>query len=704
MFLDCSGNCKTCNDWDVCKECQPGLYHYADGTCNICPEGLYEHSDSSCHSCVEGQYEHSDGTCHICIEGFYEYPDGSCHKCAEGDYEYPDGTCHHCPEGLYEHSDSSCHSCAESQHEYSDGTCHICIEGFYEYPDGSCHKCAQGYYEQLDGSCITCQNMNPDGSCQKCPGSYFQYPNESCIATCSYPFIQDTSASFPKCIYYQPSSSQNNVENAVGGMQVGAMAVTQVVTTLSSSSPGGIMIGVAGRIFFLVKFLNISRSREFEHALETWKSNFVPIDFNFIMPAKMEENIELRPLPEIFEKRGTPSSFLVNSWDNIVMLITLVLILISLRLLRKFISKGTKILGIIKSLNVGVQNYLLTQLYAMYGDVIFYIILDLRALKLGHWSSVLSFPLTLIFLIIIIASFTLHFNILYNYQKIKKEAKSAKNNEALLRYKEENKGFGLLFQEFNDEAFGQQSFLLFLTVRDMLLSFIIGVIYELTLAQVMLFLLLNVMGLVYLARKKPFKSKFDEIQQYAYESIVLLVSFIEFIGCIFAGNSSQETRTKTVLGKFLISLNITFNMTSLSFMLIKLAMIVKEAYDGYKAKQKLTKPTLRIQNPSRSAEAFTETKSNSPESFQSQNIAPDISWKQDHELSMIGLKEDISFADLSMQNEGNLNQTPDSLLKINRKRKINQNLIRNSVTSRQRIIPRMINFDSVQHISKNTEL
>jgi len=445
-------------------------------------------------------------------------------------------------------------------------------------------RCKNGTYASYTiGSCSICQESlfyYSDGTCQKCQENDFLYPNDTCISTCPYPYREDYASSpLKKCKPFQSIA-----EIIINVTQSTAMAATQIATALISKSPIGVMVGIAGRIFFIIKFLDIPRSTELEHALQTWKSNFVPIDFNFLMPSAMEKNIPERPVPRIFEKRQIPASFLLNSWDNLIFILIIIVIFILLQIIMLCIKKE-KWLRIIKRIKVAVQNYLITQLYAIYGDLVFFIILELRVIYLGKWTINFSFTIELIFLLFIITSFTLHFLLLVRYQRVKKEARNTNNKELLQQFQKDYEGVQVLFIEFKDDSLLHHAFLIFITSRDMLFSLVITTLFESTLAQVMIFLLLNISLLIYLILKRPFKERFEELQQFTFEVIILTVSIIEITGAILEDMDSFGSNIQIILGKLLIILNISFNICALLFMTFKIIFCVKIAYNDFKQKK-----------------------------------------------------------------------------------------------------------------------
>ena len=480
--------------------------------------------------------------------------------CPPNFYFYPDGSCNRCQEGLYEHTD---------------GTCSKCQDGLYEHTNGSCHKCKEGLFAYTNGAC------------EACPQETYQYPDSSCKLTCSYPYVENrTETSLIKCVYYVPSPSQQAIENLGKGTQTAGSAAAQVVSALASGSPGGVMISVAGRIFSLIKYLNISRSNQLENALQNWKSNFIPIDFDFILPSKVEENVVYRPVPEIFAKRDTKSSFLINCWDTVMFLCLILIIYLFLQLALKVTNQENKVFRVLKSLIIGVQNFLLTQLYALYGDIVFYVVLEFRSFKFEEWSSDLSFSIAVVLIIVMFLSFAFHLSLLYNYQKAKLKAKNPAHKLALRKYQKEHQGVRLLFGDFKDNSLIQQAFLLILTSRDILFSLIVTTLFENTLLQIIFIIILNILIIIYLVIKRPFRALFDEVQQFTYEIIIFCTVILELFGAILDKTYHDDSNLRTSLGSYLIALNLILNMIGLFYMSLKLIFMAYDAYKAYQDKQK----------------------------------------------------------------------------------------------------------------------
>jgi len=126
-----------------------------------------------------------------------------------------------------------------------------------------------------------------------------------------------------KCIAPEtPEKLSPATTAAITSSQTAAKAATQAVNALTAGSPSGVSAAVGGKIFSNVKFLNISYSKELEEALGSWGSSFISLGLTPDMPGSVKDKIPEGSVPYVFEKREIPSSFLINFWENLGMLLT----------------------------------------------------------------------------------------------------------------------------------------------------------------------------------------------------------------------------------------------------------------------------------------------------------------------------------------------------------------------------------------------
>ena len=270
-------------------------------------------------------------------------------------------------------------------------------------------KCDSNKYLYPDGSCLsTCtsplvkyQNLTDEWYCRgPCSdSSKFYYPDQKvCLVSCSDGYEEDFSLFYKRCLPVQISETIKSTIEVTGKAGTASKAVTQATTALSSGSPTGISASVAGKIFTNIKYLNISYSVELLDALESWGESFVSLGFLPDMPVGIKAIIATRPVPYMFEKYEVRSSFLLNFWNNFCFLIILTTVFIFIKIfelsLNKCSSKKSK-LAVFRAM---IQNFILTQLYSVYGDIIFYSTLEYRSLDLSLGLTGLSFSLSLVFI------------------------------------------------------------------------------------------------------------------------------------------------------------------------------------------------------------------------------------------------------------------------------------------------------------------
>ncbi len=257
-----------------------------------------------------------------------------------------------------------------------------------------------------------------------------------------------------------------------------------------------------------------------------------------------------------------------------------------------------------------VQNFVLAQLYSIYGDIILFSVLEYRSPNFTSGWSRFSFACTLVFPSMTLSLLMAHIFLLKNYQKIKQQ-----NAEMLSQFVNKNKGSFVLFNDFKDYSFLRQSFLLLLTARDLIFSLLLATMFDHPLGESIFILCLNIAMVVYLILKPPFKSVFDATQQLFYEVIALIVNVCILIMAIMDEINSTGTDIRTFIGKLIIATNMIFNFGSLAFMLVKAFMTCKEIYQAHKLKKALTKKTLKIQETHR----FSTFKNNIGESSTTEN-------------------------------------------------------------------------------------
>ena len=387
------------------------------------------------------------------------------------------------------------------------------------------------------------------------------------------------------------------------GAQAATQAATQMATAVASGSPIGVSASLSGKIFSNIKYLNISYSQELLDAFETWSPNFITLGFQPEMSPSLKDKIVDQPLPYNFARYNVESSFLINFWQVVSVLIIVTLFYICTRFFEHLSKKVKKGVSLCKTIRVTGQNFLLTQLYSIFGDLIFYSILEWRSFEPKAYLSWLSLSIAMLLYIIMITCFCFHLYLLYKYQTIKRKSTSSDNLDELNKFADSHKGNQVLFRDFRDNTFLQQGFLFFFTLRDIALSLVFTIFYDSPFAQAWMIFLLNIFMILYLILKRPFSDKFDLIQQIAFEVLIFVVNASVFIMAFLDQLGLEATNLREKLCKGLIILCMIFSFVTLGFVVLKLVISIKYGYQAWKVqrdKKKLQKATYPLKTSSQS--------------------------------------------------------------------------------------------------------
>ena len=364
----------------------------------------------------------------------------------------------------------------------------------------------------------------------------------------------------------------------------GTQIATQFVSAIASGSSAGVSASVSGKIFSNIKYLNISYSYQLEQALQTWKSSYLSLGFNSEVPDGVQAELGEGASPYVFEKYGVSSTFLINLWEPFLLLILLITIFGLIRILEWIIAiknKASTYYRVLLKSRIFLFNFLLTQIYNVYGDVALFAILEFRSLDLSANLACLSFIVSLVLFVLMAFGLFYHVWFLHQYQTLKKGS----SDQELQQFKSDNPGWEVLYQDFKDQNLLKQSFLFILTIRDIAFSILLVTLFEHPLTQCIMILILSVMMLSYMLITRPFASIWGQVQQIFFEFVIFVVSLSTLVLAVMDRKDSTETNSKQRIGKLLIIVNMIFNFSALGFMIVQLFLQGKEFYQHYRAKK-----------------------------------------------------------------------------------------------------------------------
>ncbi len=393
---------------------------------------------------------------------------------------------------------------------------------------------------------------------------------------------------------------------------------------------------VGGKIFSQIKYLDIEYSGELQVALLTWLTSFVSLGLTPDIPENIIEKIPERSVPYVFEKYEVVSSFAVNFWENLGIIVFVTILWILFKGLEMILESKKALFS--RKIRVMTQNFLIAVLLGVYGDLIMFALIEYRSLVFGWNLSLLSFILSVVLIFVMFTSFWYQTKLLLNYQRIKKQ-----NEGNLEKFKTANQGNQVLFRDFKDYSLSPQLFIFFLSGRDIIFSLILATMFEYPLVQTLIIIFLDCLMFAYLFIKKPFESTFDFVQQLFFEFIGLIVNITVLVNAVLDKGKYEAVQARYNIGKLIIIANLIFNFVTAIFMFIAIVQSLLEFYREYKQKQarklraitlqnRLQKPPLSLEESKQKNRLITseqsmiqETSNNYNETISFQQENPDLS-------------------------------------------------------------------------------
>lgn len=330
-----------------------------------------------------------------------------------------------------------------------------------------------------------------------------------------------------------------------------------------------------------------------------WSSHFLPLGFKFEMPIRSQEDFNLDPIPEEFSRYSLVSSFLINFWAELMICSGITVIWMFIKLFECcFYSKTFSTVRYRATLKIRsiVQNLLLTQLYIVYGDLLFFAVLEYRSLTSLQGLTGLSVLFSAFLLLGMTIGFLLHFLLAGKFSDVHKMiAQNLEGSEQELeKFLYDNQGNKVLFHDFKPD-FSQQCFLLFLIFRDLFCSLMATLLFMDPVAQTTLILVANAAFMAYFLIKIPLKNAFHTFQQTIYEVITLTVSVSTFILSILDRLDADAVQTKYNLSRLIIGLSLVLPFIISLFMISPVIYAVWQVfYKEYQRRKALRKLRLQV--------------------------------------------------------------------------------------------------------------
>jgi len=147
----------------------------------------------------------------------------------------------------------------------------------------------------------------------------------------------------------------------------------------------------------------------------------------------------------------------------------------------------------------------------------------------------------------------------------------------------------MLYKDYKDESYFTQAYFLLLTIRNLCFGLIMGLLFANPIPQVSLLIVLNVLTMLYLAFKRPFINIFMVIQQFVFETDLLLSNICFLIMAILDSNGSSSKQTRFVLGEIILKAIFATKFIPLITLIPKIVLILIKIYKDRQAKKNAAK-------------------------------------------------------------------------------------------------------------------
>jgi len=350
-------------------------------------------------------------------------------------------------------------------------------------------------------------------------------------------------------------------------------------------------MGAFSKMLQYIKYMDILYPAKVQLMLETMNSNTSTGSFASKIMKEALEKFPERELPEKFEYFGAKSSFFVNYWPSLFILLILFSVTMGVMLLGSCGQNPSKILnqiaGILK------WNMILLLFCGDFGDIVFFTAMELSTAEFDSAESVLSLVVC-----IAINSFALWVLIKILSVNFKIRESKLKENEIEAQWG----NYKTLYAIYKDQSYFQQIFLFIFIIRVSIFNAVIGYFFSNPLFQAILITLVNLSMLLYLIFKRPMKALINLVQQVILEGFLLIFNVCLCILASLDHNEIEAYEFRDGVGEVMVMMNLIVPIVSIVLLALKFVIIRIEAYKEWKAgkeaeKKSIEKRDLRIEVP-----------------------------------------------------------------------------------------------------------
>ena len=570
--------------------CNSSTYIYWNGSCiSTCSSLLTVRVEAGLkycdYPCNATSYLYWNGTClPTCNYPYSSYTEGSIltrnycsFKCLSTQYLYWDGTCQFsCDPPLIPkvtNGIKSCYfPCSSSDFLYYNGSCmHNCPKPYIQTSVGSLSYC--GY------PCTYTQYLFYNGSCvDLCPSPLIMSHGKNGEHYCSLPcpalqyYNEDTGECQSTC----PESSRIQDDLYLRCMPAPALDPSDGLLTLliASGKDQVPSLLILPKISQYVSYLNTPLPARLERVATTKGRSLLMMDFGIKMPESIKKAFVKRPLPALFERLNIHSSFLVNFFGDLMVLLILGLIggmfkgmeILVLRI------KKPKMAAIFDRLaTVFLANFCLVLLIIYTNDILLYTYIDIKTINLNSSGDTVSLFIGVIFVLLLFATPILGVYVVLKYQKIRADAIESKDEKNYIAFRKKWRNLQFFYTSSKEDTLPQRLFYIIYLVRIILPAFISVLATSSATAQAAFQMIISLAITGYLIVVRPLKKRINAIQLYFYEGVTLVIHIAALaLASVKPTNQLSNHETRTVIGDMIIVGSILINLLIIIVFAIKL--------------------------------------------------------------------------------------------------------------------------------------
>lgn len=340
-----------------------------------------------------------------------------------------------------------------------------------------------------------------------------------------------------------------------------------VASVASPTDPGSVTASMLAKMLQYIKYINLPYSQRLEITFKYNDSIDGPFGIGPKVPAEAILKMPFHSIPARFIKYHLYSSFLLDFWDSLIFLTIITGVLLLVVIVEWNVAKiKQKLSPTVKKIRYAMQNFCLMQFYNVFGDVLLFVTLDWRQIDLTNAEAIISFCLSVLFLIIGCIILIFHIYILVRFSNLRKNKEW---RSQIKEFSQQYNGSTVLFQHFKDHVFTSQSFLLLYVTRNCLFSLVLALLSACPLVQAIIMLFMTLFMCSYLLLVRPFKDIVNLFQHIACEAIVLLVNACVFTIAQLDFTEEDSYKVRDQVCEVIIYASLVFSFVPQVFLLVK---------------------------------------------------------------------------------------------------------------------------------------